>query len=158
MNWLKKRWRQFYNQFISLKGPPEKVARAFSIGLWIGWFPIIGTHSILTVAAGAILRLSVPAIFLASWICNPLTIAFLLLADYEVGKFLVGGAHLSGIDFGELTFREMLSLGWDVLFPMLVGGFILGSLNALLAYYPIKRWVIRVRRRGAQPKPIEPQS
>nr|HPM77190.1 DUF2062 domain-containing protein [bacterium] len=152
------RWRQFYNQFISLKGPPEKVARAFSIGLWIGWFPIIGTHSIMTVAAGAIFRLSVPAIFLASWICNPLTIPFLLLADYKVGSLYVGEADISGVQLHTLTFQQMIALGWNVQFPMIVGGVILGTLTALVAYYPIKYWVVRIRRHGAQPKPLEPQS
>jgi uncharacterized protein len=145
MTWLGRRWRKFYDTFISLKGPPEKIALSFSIGFWIAWFPIIGTHSVLSILGSALFRTNMPAIYLGSWICNPLTWVPMLVADYAVGRRLVGGAHLREVDFGSLTLRSMLSLGWEIIVPLLVGGLLLGLANALLAYYPVKWAVVRSR-------------
>lgn len=153
MNWLKKKWAYFYRTFISLKGPPEKIARAFSVGFWVAWWPIIGTHSILAAAGGLIFRVNLPAVYLASWLCNPLTIPPMLALDYQLGAWLIGGVNLQNVTFAEITFRQMIALGWDILLPMIVGGVLLGTINAFVAYYPIKRAVIRVRARQLPPLP-----
>lgn len=150
MNWFQRKARQFYQTFISLKGPPEKIANAFSLGFFIAWFPIIGTHSVMSIAAGALFRVNLPAIYLGSWICNPITIPPMLYLEYRFGRMLVGGATLEHVDFAALTFRSMLSLGWGVLLPMLVGGLIIGLVNAVLGYYPVKWAVVRSRRRVAE--------
>jgi uncharacterized protein (DUF2062 family) len=87
-----------------------------------------------------------PAVYLGSWLCNPLTIPPMLYIDYELGAWLLGGADVGQEKFADITFRTLLTLGWDVLAPMILGGAILGTISALAAYYPIKRAVIRVRQ------------
>lgn len=149
MNWLRARWRDFYERFISLKGSPESIARSFSIGFWIAWCPLIGTHVLLSLLGGLIFRANLPAIYLASWLCNPLTIPGLLMADYKLGQWLLNSEIVTQIDFHAITWRSLLALGLEILLPMLLGGLILGTLNALVAYVPVKRAVIRVRRRRA---------
>ncbi len=155
MSWLKAKWRQFYNTFISLQGSPESIARSFSLGFAIAWWPIIGTHSILSLLGGLLFRGNLPAVYLSSWLCNPITIPFILMADYKVGDWLVGAPDLLGANFAQMTFREMLALGWHVLVPMMVGGLLLGGINAALGYFPVKYYVICFRRRGTAPKPKE---
>jgi len=153
MNWLKAKWRKFYNTFISLEGSPESIARAFSLGFGVAWWPLIGTHSLVALLLGLVFRANLPAIYLASWLCNPLTIAPILAADFELGDWLVGAPSLAAVRWAGMTFKEILALGWHVLYPMIVGGLVLGMANALLGYFPVKYMVIRVRRRGAKPLP-----
>jgi uncharacterized protein (DUF2062 family) len=149
MSWLRRKWRSFHQQFISLKGSPESIARAFAIGFWVGWFPIIGTHSALSFVAGLLFRANLPAVYLGSWICNPLSIPPMLYLEYQLGARLIGGADLGQERFADLTISQMFHLGWEILLPMILGGAILGTLNAVIGYYPIKQAVIRVRRRTA---------
>jgi len=158
MNWLKRKWLQFYNTFVSLKGPPEGIARAFSVGFWIAWFPVIGTHSVLSLIGAALFRVNVPAVYLSSWICNPLTIPIMWFLEYIVGAAIMDKPFLGYGDFAAATdahsFAEFWALGKDLLGPLFVGGFVLSTANAVLGYWPVKWAVIRSRRKGAKPKPI----
>jgi len=148
MKWLRAKWKIFYDRFISLQGTPESIARSFSVGFWIAWFPLIGTHSVMSFLGGLLFRGNLPAIYLGSWLCNPGTIPPMLLVEYKLGEWLLGG-EISAVEFHHLTFHSMLALGWEILLPMLLGGAILGTLTALAGYYPVKRAVIRVRERRA---------
>jgi uncharacterized protein (DUF2062 family) len=140
----------FYEKFISLHGAPASIARAISVGLWVAWFPIIGTHSVISALGGLIFRANLPAVYFGSWLCNPLTIPPMLWAEYKVGSCLIGGAQLGESHFTELTFSQVIHLGWGVLAPMLLGGAILGLANALLGYYPVKWLIVRGRARRAK--------
>jgi uncharacterized protein (DUF2062 family) len=150
MNWFKAKAHDFYEQFISMQGSPAVIARSFAVGFWVAWFPLIGTHSLVSLASGFLLRAKLPAVYLGSWLCNPLTIPPMLWADYALGTWLVGGSRLGEAPFLDLTFRKMVALGWNMLLPMMLGGAILGLCTALIGYFPIKFAVLRVRRRQAR--------
>ena len=147
MNWLKRKWIQFYTTFVSLKGSPEKMAQAFAVGFWIAWMPV-GTHTVLAIVLAAALRANMPAMFLGTWICNPFTCVPIVVIDYKLGSLYVGGIDIAQFDLASTSFQQLLGAGWEVAALVMLGGLLLGTLNALVGYYPVKWAVIRTRRRA----------
>jgi uncharacterized protein (DUF2062 family) len=50
---------------------PEKIALTLAVGSALGFFPIIGTTTLLCLAAGVLLRLNQPIIQLVNALCTP---------------------------------------------------------------------------------------
>jgi len=84
-DYLKKTIRQLLQQGLT----PGRIASAFSVGYIMGTFPVLGTHTLLAVGFGWILRLNQLAVNLGAWISVPFYI-LLLLPSLRTGEFLFG--------------------------------------------------------------------
>jgi uncharacterized protein (DUF2062 family) len=144
---LRKRWKRFYDEFISLRGTPENIAFSLAVGIFVGTTPTIPFHTAITVALVFLLRRNVTAAFLGSWlISNPLTIPVLYLSQYELGKRLLGVDHLK-IVFQDYSFWTVLHMGKAVMMPLLVGGAVMAPFVALGSYFLAVRALRTVRNR-----------
>ena len=89
--------RRFWNQRVAepvkdllrLGLTPEKLALALAVGVATGLFPVIGSTTLLGLAAGTALRLNLPALQLANWMTYPLQIA-MIVPLVRLGEWLAG--------------------------------------------------------------------
>ncbi len=91
--------------FILLKqgNSPQQLSLAFSLGLILGIFPVIGFTSTLCFIAAVFFRLNLPAIQLANWLAFPLQIAF-YIPFFKLSSFLFS------IDHFEFNFNKFLTM------------------------------------------------
>ncbi|HEY1849315.1 MAG TPA: DUF2062 domain-containing protein [Opitutaceae bacterium] len=85
---------------------PEKIALTIAVGSALALFPILGTTTLLCLAAGVALRLNQPIIQLINALCTPIHLPFIFLM-VRMGNWMfnVPSAHL-GI-------RMMNHMLWD---------------------------------------------
>ncbi|OPX40727.1 MAG: hypothetical protein B1H13_05920 [Desulfobacteraceae bacterium 4484_190.3] len=144
---LRQRFKQFYDQFISLKGTPESIAFGMSIGIFVGTIPIIPFHTIFIIILTYILRQNFTAAYLGSWlISNPLTIPFLYLTQYHFGKRMLGDGQLQ-LAFNDYSIWHIVHTGKSVACPLLLGGIIMAPFFAVPAYFITYKAVVTIRKK-----------
>jgi uncharacterized protein (DUF2062 family) len=145
---LKKRFRTFYERFISLKGEPAHIAAGLAIGVFVGVTPTIPFHTAIIVLIGLLFRRNITAGYLGAWIIsNPLTVPLLYVAQYELGRFLLG-MERSRFELPDYTLRSITALGWEILLPLLTGGILMAPFFAVPAYFVVRRLITSFRARS----------
>ncbi len=143
------RLKNFYQQFLSLKGDPSSLAWGMAMGVFIGVTPTIPLHTGLIVFFGFLFKKNMTSAFLGSWlISNPLTIPFFYFGEYQIGRVVLG------LDGPEMVIREfslhsIFQLGWEIALPLLVGGFVLALVFAVPAYFITLRLITSLRKSDA---------
>ncbi|MFH2119447.1 MAG: DUF2062 domain-containing protein [Pseudomonadota bacterium] len=145
---LKKRFRIFYERFISLKGEPAQIAAGLAIGVFVGVTPTIPFHTAIIVLIGLLCRQNITAGYLGSWIIsNPLTVPMLYVAQYEIGRFLLGMERCR-FAIPDYTFGSITALGWEILLPLLTGGILMAPFFAVPSYFIALRLISAIRARS----------
>jgi len=153
---IRDRINDFYNRFLSLSGRPEEIARAMALGVFIGVTPTIPFHTALVMVSCLIFRQNITAGMLgATIISNPLTIPFFYLAEYELG-ILVLGLDPNPFALTDYDVRAILEIGLHILYPLMVGGFILACLITVPSYFISRYAVINLRNRYVEPSEPSP--
>ena len=143
---LNRRINEKYMQFISLKGEPHAIAFGSAIGVFVGITPTIPFHTILILLSCFLLKKNITAGYLGSWvISNPLTIPLLYLVQYRLGKYLLGDIHAGGLIL-EHSLLNLIRQGWDVFFPLLVGGIVMAPFFAVPTYFITRKIIENVRK------------
>lgn len=128
---------------LHVEGSPSRVAVAFSLGLFIAFFPVVGTHTALALGLAFVFRLNRVAVLSASLMNNPWTIGPMLTAGTLVGCALLGVSPttLGTIDWG-LTghaFYDSLIAGFrPLLWPFVVGNLVLGTAAGVVSYFVVR--------------------
>ena len=140
----------WYRRCLSLKGEPRALALGFALGIFVGVTPTIPFHTAIIIALGVLFRQNITAAYLASWlISNPLTIPVFYLAEYELGRYVLGmPGTMPALEHHSLD--AVLRLGWEVLLPLLVGGLLLAPLFAVPGFFLARRLFVR---RGTDRRP-----
>ena len=73
---------------------PRKVAQAVAFGVTIGLFPLLGTPTLIALAAGILLKLNQPVLQVFRELTYPLQLATILLF-IRAGEWLFGVPHTS---------------------------------------------------------------
>lgn len=73
---------------------PRELALAFSLGVTLGTFPVVGATSILCALASLALGLNLPVIQSVNWAVSPVQLS-LLIPFFGLGSALFGGEHVS---------------------------------------------------------------
>jgi uncharacterized protein (TIGR03546 family) len=153
---IRERINDFYKRFLSLNGRPEEIARATALGVFIGVTPTIPFHTALIMVSCLLFRQNMTAAILsATVVSNPVTIPFLYLAQYELGRIVLGMTEnpfvLTDYDIGSI-----LEIGWHILCPLLVGGLLLAVVLTIPAYFITIRAVVKMRNRNVEPSEPSP--
>ena len=144
---LKQRYRNIYDKFISLKGKPEKIALGMAIGVFVGVTPTIPFHTVIILALTFFFRQNFTTAFLgATVISNPFTIPFFYVSQYHLGKYLLGNGCPEVI-FNDYSMWNIMNSGWNIAFPLLLGGFIMALVLAAPAYFLAYRAVVIIRKK-----------
>lgn len=140
--------KELIKSALHMKGEPKDIALAFSIGVFLAFFPIFGIHALMALGSAWVLGLS-PAIALAGTLVNnPWTVAFIYGSGLYVG-LAVTGRDLGGIDisWGNLTMDTMVELVKTLFVPFAIGCILLGIVAALISYIVTLKAVVSYRNR-----------
>ena len=141
-----------------LPGTPEQIARGVFAGVFASFTPFFGMHFIFAALMALLMRGSVLASLLATFVGNPLTYVPIAIISLQTGHWLLGTTMRGSFDaslfekFGAAAgdlWHNFLALftpevaHWDelgrfyqdVFFPWMVGSVIPGTLFGLLFYY-----------------------
>jgi uncharacterized protein (TIGR03546 family) len=133
--------KQQFKKILSLDAHPGHISAGFAVGVFISFTPFFGLHTPLAIALAFLFRLNKVTCITGAWVNTPLTIVPVLVASYNLGRFLLGKPHR------DLVFR---SLDWHSLQPyaksILLGSSIIGFLAAVVSYF-ICYWLVTFFRR-----------
>lgn len=141
-----------------LPGTPEQIARGVFAGAFVVFTPFFGLHFVLAALFARLLRGSIIAALLATFIGNPLTYVPIAIVSLQMGHFMLGTRLRGEVDdslfqrfsaaAGDLwhNFKAIftpaqphwveLQVFWDtVVWPWTVGGIIPGLIVAGASYY-----------------------
>ena len=139
--------KKFYNRFISLKGEPKHIAMGFAVGVAVGFFPVIGIHTVIVMLIAFILKKHFAAMLIGSWVsCNPLTVGPVLASEFYVGKWILGGSERI-LSESKFAISSMFLVGRDLLSYMTLGAVIFSVPAAIFTYYFVRWSFIRIRNR-----------
>ena len=139
------RMRELLKKLLQIEDTPERTALAFSIGIFLGFSPFLGLHTLTGLAVAFLFKLNRVAILLGVWSNTPWwLVPYYTLATWLgtwVVRFRIDGATLEGMfqlgkEKGFLTseFWMQIASQWGLLASFLTGSLILALLLSLIAY------------------------
>ena len=154
--------RTLLRKLLYIEDTPERTALAFAIGVFLGFSPYLGFHTLLGIAIAVVFRLNRLAILLGVWSNTP----WFLVPFYTFATWV--GMELTGSRIDLASFRELFQLGveggfWTSLFwsqlarqrgillSFLIGSNLLALLLSLAAYPLSLKWIRHLRTRGMTP-------
>ena len=155
-------WRPLYylkHRAARLPDPPDRIARGVMTGVVVTFTPFFGLHMVLAAVLAKVMRANMLAAVAGTFIGNPLTFPFIVVASLWTGKRMLGRPMEDGLvqDFfrrfgdaaedlwhnltapfkaGDVMHWAGLGRFWNELFlPYLIGGILPGMVCGLIAYY-----------------------
>ena len=130
----------FAGKLLALDDTPERIARAFALGVFLAFSPLIGLHLFLGFGLALFCGLNRFALLLGLFVNNPWTLIPIYAAGTYLGGLIIGFPQmpeLPGFEFRSLLsgdFWKQLAAQWHVLKPMVVGSFILSAFLSAFSY------------------------
>ncbi|MFB3885223.1 MAG: DUF2062 domain-containing protein [Thermodesulfobacteriota bacterium] len=139
-------------RLLHIEDTPERTALAFSIGVFLGFSPFLGLHTLAGLAIAFLFGLNRVAILLGVWSNTP----WWIVPYYTVATWVGMWVIRFRIDPGAL--REIFQLGreegfigsvfwsriasqWGLLLSFVIGSLVLAALLGLIAYPLLLRWI-----------------
>jgi uncharacterized protein len=153
--------KELVKSLLHIEDTPERTAFAYAVGVFLGFSPFLGFHTLAGLAVAFLFRLNRVAILLGVWSNAP----WWVIPYYTLATS--AGMWLTGFRIENSSIRELLRLGmdrgfcdsqfwsclasqWGFLWSFTVGSLILTTLLALAAY-PLSRGWIRFYRHRRNP-------
>jgi len=151
-------FRSLLKQVLHLQESPQRTALAFAIGVFIGFSPAYGLHTVMVIFCAWALGLNFLALMVGAFLNNPWTVVPILGATYWVGALLLGQSDSPSFDWNDLSFSAIYEQVMPYAMPFFLGGLVLSILGAALAYPLAYYFVARYRQSHppAQPEPLPP--
>jgi hypothetical protein len=128
-----------------LSGDPRYIGRGMAIGIFVSMTPFFPFQTAIAVAMSVILRGSKRAAAIGVWFSNPLTFPVCYFVIYKLGMFILGDD--TAYNPAWETFADILHMGMDMVYAMVIGGAVLGTALGIPAYYITKRIFQRIQRK-----------
>lgn len=149
---MRKRIRDAFHSAVHAGGSPRQIAFAFALGVFIAFFPILGTHTALAFGLAWVFRVNPMIAFGGSFVNNPWTIAPIFFGSYYLGTFITGAEKKEiNVQFSNLNWHAIIELVKVLGIPYVVGGLVLGAAASLTTYFIMLRMVTIYRARAAVP-------
>ena len=140
-------FRSLLKQVLHLQESPQRTALAFAIGVFIGFSPAYGLHTVMVVFCAWALGLNFLALMAGAFLNNPWTLVPILGATYWVGAFLLGRPDSPSFDWQDVCFSAIYTQVMPYAVPFFLGGFVLSLLGAALAY-PLTYYIVAKYRQS----------
>lgn len=151
-------FKDLFKKLLHIEDTPERTALAYSIGVFLGFSPLLGIHTLIALAIAFLFNLNRVAILLGAWSNTP----WWLVPYYMFATWI--GMWVTGFWIDGKTLKEIFRLGmnrgfvssdfwsrigsqWGLLFSFGVGSLILAALLSLLAYPLSLGWIKFYRSR-----------
>jgi uncharacterized protein len=127
-------FRSLLKQVLHLQESPQRTALAFAIGVFIGFSPAYGLHTLMVIFCAWALGLNFLALMAGAFLNNPWTLVPILGATYWVGALLLGRSESPSFDWQDVSFGAIYVQVIPYAMPFVLGGLVLSLLGAALAY------------------------
>lgn len=151
----KRSWQYVSKRIIRLSASPHTIAIGVSVGALASFTPFVGLHFVLAFILALIFRGNLVAAALGTFVGNPISFPFIWITTHEIGNFLISlpstgdgplaiPKHMASIIAFTVSFQwtqaiNEFALIWKpILYPMLIGGAILGTMTAVIIYLIVK--------------------
>ena len=166
--WPRRSWlrstRYVTKRIMRLTATPHAVAAGVAVGITTSFSPFLGLHFLIAFALAVLVRGNVIAAALGTFFGNPLSFPFIWAATYETGHFLLQTeAKRSGAHAITQAMKDIVSTMWKLdfaasanaiaeiwsplLYPMSIGGALLGTMIALPFYFITRRATVLFREK-----------
>jgi uncharacterized protein (DUF2062 family) len=156
------RWLHEHSlKLLAIRDTPEAIAGGVAIGIFIGFTPLFGLKTVLTILFAWLTRSNILAAVIASAahdVLLPLMPAIFRL-EYDVGFWLLSQPHHLPPRLTRIHWQGYSMRHWTTFFtvgkPLLVGSVVCGAPFAIVSYVLTQRLVARhQRKKKPQPPPI----
>jgi len=121
----------------------NEIALGIALGNFVGFIPVMGTHTIIAIGLAYILRLNTLIVLLGTQISNPISYPFQLFITAEVGSLLLHGRFL------EIKFSKNIVYYLDhYVWPIVLGSLVLGTIVSGLSYFIVRGFLERRKASG----------
>jgi uncharacterized protein (DUF2062 family) len=153
-----RRFKNLFKKLLHIEDTPERTALAYSLGIFLGFSPFLGFHTLTGLAIAFLFNLNRVAILLGVWSNTPCwivpyyTIATwvgMWVTGFQIDKATVKAIFQLGMDqeFMSSDFWNQVASQWGLLLSFLIGSLILAILLALASYPLSLRWIKFYRSR-----------
>jgi len=145
-------FRDKLREILHIKDTPHRIAIAFAFGIFMGISPFLGFHTIGAFFIAWFFGLNRFVAVVGTCTTNPWTIVPIYSFSLWVGARLIGIKKIiPDIDWGNVTFMNMMGELAHLIIPFIVGSFLVGAVSGLLGYFIIYNVVLRYRNRIKNP-------
>jgi uncharacterized protein (DUF2062 family) len=131
--------KYLYFKLIRINDPPEKIAKSFAIGVFIGIFPTFGLGGLMAIIISRILKLNYISTILGTFVMNYITSPIFWSISYFLGDFIIEGKiNFRFIERGKIK---------QFAFKYLLGNVIVSLVFSILSYYIVKTFIKKYRER-----------
>jgi uncharacterized protein (DUF2062 family) len=154
---MRKKPAHFFKKLLTLEDTPERIAKAFALGVFLAFSPLIGLHIVLGFGLAFFCGLNRFAMLLGLFINNPWTLVPIYAAGTYLGGLLIGFPPMPALPSFELRllwsvdFWRQLAGQWHILKPMIVGSFILSIFLSFFSYIAALVLIRQRKMRQVQP-------
>ena len=149
--------RRWFGQLLHVDDTPERTAAAFALGVFFGFSPFLGFHTLLAIVVAFLLNLNRVAALLGvysnlPWVIAPYYAGVTMVAAHFTGHHLPPGFRSQVMALFELSafsgefWRRLITILKPWLFPYAVGSLFGAIILAALAY-PLALAFVTSRRR-----------
>jgi len=161
--------KDLVKKLLHIEDTPERTALAYAIGIFLGFSPFLGFHTLIGLAIAFLFGLNRVAILLGVWTNTPWWIVPFYMVATWVGMWVTGfwiewtklkEIFQWGTERGLMNSNlwERITSQWGLLLSFLTGSLILCTLLGVVAYPLSLKWIKFYRlKRGKQIVEMEPQ-
>ncbi len=161
--------RDFARKLLRIEDTPERTALAYSVGVFLGFSPFLGFHTLGGIAVAFLFGLNRFAVLLGVWSNTPWWVVPYYVFATWIGIWITGfrieataleAIFRMGMEKGFLgsDFLDCLTSQWGFLLSFLIGSLIL-SVSLSLVLYPVSlRWIRYYRSRTGRSISRNPKS
>lgn len=153
--------KNLIKKLLHIEDTPERTALAYAIGIFLGFSPFLGFHTLAGLAVAFLFRLNRVAILLGVWSNTPWWIAPYYVVATWVGMWVTGfridwpklkEIFQWGMDQGFLAsdFWSRIASHSGLLLSFGIGSLVLATLLGLIAYPLSLKWIKFYRSRKKQ--------
>jgi len=147
-----RQFKDLIKKLLHIEDTPERTALAYAIGIFLGFSPFLGFHTLAGLAIAFLLGLNRVAILLGVWTNMPWWIIPYYMGATWVGMWITGswidGTVLKeifqlGMDRGFMSsgFWSRIASQWGLLLSFGIGSLILCTFLSFLAYPLSLKWI-----------------
>ena len=142
------RFRARLQNMLRIDASPKKIAMSFAVGVFIGFSPFFGLHTVFGLLAAYFFRLSRAATVTGVFITNPISLVPIYTFCIWLGMVILGvdmSDVILNINWKSMTLFTMSVELEALLLPFFVGTFVAGTIGAFISYHGGRIYVQRER-------------
>lgn len=143
---MKEKILQAIRKILASGDDPHKIALACAIGIFVGFFPVFGVHTVMALGLAWLFRVSPAVTLAATFVNNPWTIAPIYGGCLWFGMLITNTQiHDFNINWHSLNWDLFVQLVKLVGIPFVAGCLVIGTGAAVAGYFVTRRMVVMYR-------------